>query len=100
MSHLIWFELDLVRTQPKVLIWSEYNLNQIKLQIGVGEDYVSTTQLTQNSIDWSESKIGHPIKYALSNQVAVVLFEKKKKEEEPIVKRLNCHFNFSIFLFI
>lgn len=99
MSHLIWFELDLVWTQPKVLIWSEYNLNQIKLQIGVGEDYFSTTQLTQNSIDLSESKIGHPIKYALSNQVAVVLFE-KKKEEELIVKPLNCHFNSSIFLFI
>lgn len=79
MSHLIWFELDLIRTQPKVLIWSEYNLYQIKLQIGVDEDYFSTTQLTQNSIDWSESKIGHPITYALSNQVAVVLFEKKRK---------------------
>lgn len=80
MSHLIWFELDLVWTQPKVLIWSEYNLNQIKLQIGVGEDYFSTTQLTQNSIDLSKSKIGHPIKYALSNQVAIVLFEKKKRK--------------------
>lgn len=73
-------------------------MNQIKLQIGVGEDYFSTTQLTQNSIEWSESKIGHQIKYALSNQVAVVLFE--KKEEELIVKPLNCHFNYSIFLFI